>query len=138
MAYVGMVIMQGSRPGNCCLEPLFKALHHLSCQLLHAKIAFDVLLGRVRTQFEAVEIPPLLGHLINELVGFESAYRADTVKKRPGEFLLVSAWSLLDVADIGLCSLPLSPPLSDIISFDYCHLLKNITSPRPLSNYSVL
>ena len=75
MAYVGMVIMQGSRPGNCCLEPLFKALHHLSCQLLHVQIAFDVLFDRVGTQFESVEIPPFLAIFINKLVGFESAYR---------------------------------------------------------------
>ena len=59
MAFVGMVIMQRSRPGNCCLEPLFKALHHLSCQLLHVQIAFDILLNRVGTQFETIEIPPL-------------------------------------------------------------------------------
>ena len=59
MAFVGMVIMQRSRPGNCCLEPLFKALHHLLCQLLHVQIAFDVLLNRVGAQFETIEIPPL-------------------------------------------------------------------------------
>jgi hypothetical protein len=72
VAYVGMVIMQRSRPGDCCFEPLFKALHHLSCQLLHVQIAFRVLLDRVGTQFQAVEIPPPSPLFINKLVGFES------------------------------------------------------------------
>ena len=65
MAFVGMVIMQRSRPGNCCLESLFKALHHLSCQLLHVQVAFDVLFDRVGTQFETIEKPPLSPLFIN-------------------------------------------------------------------------
>ena len=71
MAFVGMVIMQRSRPGNCCLEPLFKAMHHLACQLLHVQIAFGVLFDRVGTQFETIEKPPLSPLFINKLVGFE-------------------------------------------------------------------
>ena len=35
MAYISVVIMQGASPGDGSFEPLFKTLHHLSCQLLH-------------------------------------------------------------------------------------------------------
>jgi hypothetical protein len=59
VADVCVVIMQRSRPGDTRSQTLFKANHHLSCQLLHVEIAFGVLFGRVRTQFETVEIPTL-------------------------------------------------------------------------------
>jgi hypothetical protein len=35
MAFVSVVIMQGSRPGDGGFQPFFKTVHHLSCQLLH-------------------------------------------------------------------------------------------------------
>ena len=63
------------------------------------------------------------------------------VKKWPGEFFPVFARSLLDIADIGLCRFPLTPPLSNIIRFYYCHVFIDASfspTPRPLSSYSAL
>jgi hypothetical protein len=56
-----------------------------------------------------------------------SAYESGIVEKRAGEFFLVSAWSLLDVADIGFCRFPLSPPLPHVIRIYDCHLKNTVT-----------
>jgi len=129
MAFVGVVIMQRSRPGDSSFKPLFKALHHLSCQLLHVEIAFTVLFGRVGTQIETVEIPPLFRLSINKLVGFMSSYESSTVKKWSGEFFLVPTWSLLDIADIGLCRYPLALSPRNIIRFNYGHYSLRLLLP---------
>jgi len=77
-----------------------------------------------RTQ-RSEESAPFFRHLINKLVGFESAQKSSIIKKWPGEFFFVSAWSLLDIADIGLGRFPLPYSPSHIIRSDYCHLLNN-------------
>jgi hypothetical protein len=81
VAYIGVVIMQRSRPGDYCFEPLFKALHHPPRQFVHAEIAFRVLCEGVGTEFKAVEIPPLFRRLIYKLVGFMSPQKSGAPKK---------------------------------------------------------
>ena len=68
-----------------------------------------------------------------------SADKIRVIKKCPGEFLLVSSGSLLDVADIGFCHFPLIPPLFDIVGSDDCHKLNTLPSPLflPIHNPAI-
>src|SRR4029453_9633621 len=56
------------------------------------------------------------------------AYDTCIVKKRPGEFFLISTWSLLDVAGIGLCRYPLTPSLPHLIRFFFSHVFVYVSS----------
>ena len=120
MANVGVVVMQGCRPGKCGFEPLFKALHHGSGQFVHIEIALHILPHRVGAQLQPVKVGAC-GRVSDKLVGLLSAHTACRSKERAGELFLVAARPLLNVADVGLCRCPLPCSPFAIIGSDNRH-----------------
>jgi hypothetical protein len=68
---------------------------------------------------------------MDELVCLEAPQNAGRTKKYTGEFFLIMAWPLLNVANIGFGNCPLVRVALDIIGFDNRHCASGFLLPLP-------
>jgi hypothetical protein len=128
---IGVVVMQGRRPGKWGFEPLLKALHHGSGQFVHIEIALHILPFRIGAEFQPVKVCAF-GCVIDKLVRLVFAQIARRAKQCTAEAFLVPARSGLNVGNVGFCSLTLIAPPFDIVGFDDRHVaLRFLPLPLP-------
>jgi hypothetical protein len=60
--------------------------------------------------------------LVNHFVGVLLCHLSPNSEQCPVHPLPIFAFAVLDIADMGFCRLPLSPPLFHKIEFDNCHI----------------